>query len=62
MLCTCDSQTGVAFDAAGIGRSYGALLTDVVTGVAHRAGSTIFAVFVGANPRVKSYLPTHFLP
>ncbi|TFK97318.1 Neutral/alkaline nonlysosomal ceramidase [Pterulicium gracile] len=54
-------QTGVAFDAAGIGRSYGALLTDVVTGVAHRAGSTIFAVFVGANPRNNLRLGGTFL-
>ncbi|CAE6505603.1 unnamed protein product [Rhizoctonia solani] len=42
-------QTGVVFDAAPIGKSFGSVLTDVTT--SYKRGQTVTAVFQGANPR-----------
>ncbi|KAJ7074829.1 Neutral/alkaline nonlysosomal ceramidase [Mycena belliarum] len=44
-------QTSVKFDAAPIGKHFGQILKDVVTTVPYHAGDTVFAEFVGANPR-----------
>lgn len=41
--------TGVVYDGAGIGRSYGQVTTDVSP--TYTAGSLVSATFVGANPR-----------
>jgi neutral ceramidase len=45
-------QTGVVFDAAPIGKSFGQVLIDVAK-TAYKAGDTVIAQFVGANPRVR---------
>ncbi|KAJ7610768.1 hypothetical protein B0H17DRAFT_219200 [Mycena rosella] len=42
--------TGVVFDAAPIGKSFGQVLINVVTNVAYKAGDTVVAQFVSANP------------
>jgi neutral ceramidase len=47
-------QTGVVFDAAPIGKSFGQVLIDVVKTAAYKAGDTVVAQFVGANPRVRA--------
>jgi neutral ceramidase len=47
-------QTGVVFDAAPIGKSFGQVLIDVANTAFH-AGNTVVAQFVGANPRVCFY-------
>ncbi|KAG8733489.1 hypothetical protein FRC11_005782 [Ceratobasidium sp. 423] len=44
-------QTGVVFDAAPIGKSFGSVLTDVSTSTPYKRGQTVTAVFQGANPR-----------
>ncbi|QRW12870.1 hypothetical protein RhiLY_11869 [Ceratobasidium sp. AG-Ba] len=44
-------QTGVVFDAAPIGKSFGSVLTDVSTTTPYKRGQTVTAVFQGANPR-----------
>ncbi|KAJ1306069.1 hypothetical protein OPQ81_010781 [Rhizoctonia solani] len=44
-------QTGVVFDAAPIGKSFGSILTDVSTSTPYKRGQTVTAVFQGANPR-----------
>lgn len=44
-------QTGVVFDAAPIGKSFGSVLTDVSTSTPYKSGQTVTAVFQGANPR-----------
>ncbi|KAG8680803.1 hypothetical protein FRC08_016049 [Ceratobasidium sp. 394] len=44
-------QTGVVFDAAPIGKKFGAVLTDVSATTAYKRGQTVTAVFQGANPR-----------
>ncbi|THU89409.1 Neutral/alkaline nonlysosomal ceramidase [Dendrothele bispora CBS 962.96] len=54
-------QTGVVFDAAPIGKRFGDVLTDVSTTSAYRAGDTVFAQFVGANPRNNLRLEGTFL-
>ncbi|KAI0042653.1 Neutral/alkaline nonlysosomal ceramidase [Auriscalpium vulgare] len=43
-------RTGVVFDSAGIGHSFGDVLTDV-SASSFSAGQTVSATFVGANPR-----------
>jgi len=42
-------QTPVVFDAAPLGKKFGAVLTDVSS--SYRVGQTVSAQFVGANPR-----------
>ncbi|KAJ6571882.1 Neutral/alkaline nonlysosomal ceramidase [Mycena capillaripes] len=54
-------QTGVVFDSAPIGKSFGSVLIDVVTTTAYHAGSTVLAQFVGANPRNNLRLEGTFL-
>ncbi|KDR69911.1 hypothetical protein GALMADRAFT_255768 [Galerina marginata CBS 339.88] len=54
-------QTGVVFDAAPIGKKFGAVLTDVKTTPAYHAGDTVSALFVGANPRNNLRLEGTFL-
>ncbi|KAG5641221.1 hypothetical protein DXG03_005696 [Asterophora parasitica] len=49
-------QTGVVFDATPIGKKFGAVLVDVKTSPAYRAGDKVSAQFVGANPRVSTVL------
>ncbi|KAG9080339.1 hypothetical protein FRC06_006763, partial [Ceratobasidium sp. 370] len=44
-------QTGVAFDAAPIRKSFGAVLTDVSTTTSYKQGQIVTAVFQGANLR-----------
>ncbi|GME28464.1 Neutral alkaline nonlysosomal ceramidase [Neofusicoccum parvum] len=41
--------TGVVFDSAGIGKSFGDVVTDVSS--SYSAGDVVTATFVGANPR-----------
>jgi len=47
-------QTGVVFDSAGIGHKFGDVLVDVPGSPTFKAGQTVSAQFVGANPRVRS--------
>ncbi|KAH9485768.1 Neutral ceramidase 2 [Psilocybe cubensis] len=54
-------QTGVVFDASPIGKKFGAVLTDVNTNAPYHAGDTVFAQFVGANPRNNLRLEGTFL-
>ncbi|KAH9888505.1 Neutral/alkaline nonlysosomal ceramidase [Cubamyces lactineus] len=54
-------QTGVVFDAAGIGRDFGDVLTDVRTSSPYTAGEAVIATFVGANPRNNLRLEQTFL-
>ncbi|KAF9258342.1 Neutral/alkaline nonlysosomal ceramidase [Marasmius fiardii PR-910] len=54
-------QTGVVFDAAPIGKSFGDVLTDVRTSSPYRVGETVIAEFVGANPRNNLRLEGTFL-
>ncbi|KAJ7775713.1 Neutral/alkaline nonlysosomal ceramidase [Mycena maculata] len=54
-------QTAVIFDAAPIGKSFGQVMTDVITTTAYQAGQTVFAIFVGANPRNNLRLEGTFL-
>ncbi|KAJ7815949.1 Neutral/alkaline nonlysosomal ceramidase [Mycena olivaceomarginata] len=53
-------QTGVVFDAAPIGKSFGQVLIDVAK-TAYKAGDTVIAQFVGANPRNNLRLEGTFL-
>ncbi|KAJ7121911.1 Neutral/alkaline nonlysosomal ceramidase [Mycena filopes] len=53
--------TGVKFDAAGLGRHFGGILEDVRPVPAYRRGETVFARFVGANPRNNLRLEGTFL-
>ncbi|KAL0955527.1 hypothetical protein HGRIS_001765 [Hohenbuehelia grisea] len=53
-------QTAVVFDAAPIGKRFGAVLTDVKS-TPYRAGDTVRAQFVGANPRNNLRLDSTFL-
>ncbi|KAF8622942.1 hypothetical protein AX15_006618 [Amanita polypyramis BW_CC] len=53
-------QTGVVFDAAPFGRQFGQVLQDVKS-TPYNAGSTVFALFVGANPRNNLRLEGTFL-
>ncbi|KAI0644858.1 Neutral/alkaline nonlysosomal ceramidase [Trametes meyenii] len=54
-------RTGVVFDAAGIGRNFGDVLTDVRTSSPYKAGEAVIATFVGANPRNNLRLEQTFL-
>ncbi|KAE9406821.1 Neutral/alkaline nonlysosomal ceramidase, partial [Gymnopus androsaceus JB14] len=54
-------QTPVVFDAAPIFTSFGDVQTDVSTAVPYAAGQTVFATFVGANPRNDLRLEGTFL-
>ncbi|KAF8058537.1 Neutral/alkaline nonlysosomal ceramidase [Lyophyllum atratum] len=54
-------QTGVVFDSAPIGKKFGAVLVDVKTSPAYRAGDKVSAQFVGANPRNNLRLEGTFL-
>ncbi|KAF8181831.1 Neutral/alkaline nonlysosomal ceramidase [Pholiota molesta] len=54
-------QTGVVFDAAPFGKKFGQVLTDVNTGAAYKAGDTVVATFVGADPRNNLRLEGTFL-
>jgi len=54
-------QLPVVFDAAPFGSSFGKLKTDVSTTVPYTAGETVFATFVGANPRNNLRLEGTFL-
>ncbi|KAJ7740568.1 Neutral/alkaline nonlysosomal ceramidase [Mycena metata] len=56
-----DLNTGVVFDAAPIGKSFGQVLIDVVKTTAYKAGQTVVAQFVGANPRNNLHLEGTFL-
>ena len=40
-------QTGVVFDAPGIGKSFGDIITDVRTSSPYRAGEAVIATFIG---------------
>ncbi|KAF9558125.1 ceramidase [Agrocybe pediades] len=53
-------QTAVVFDAAPIGKKFGAVLTDV-NNTPYHAGDTVSAQFVGANPRNNLRLEGTFL-
>ncbi|KAJ7661420.1 Neutral/alkaline nonlysosomal ceramidase [Mycena polygramma] len=53
-------QPGVIFDAAPIGKKFGQVLIDVAT-TAYKAGDTVVAQFVGANPRNNLRLEGTFL-
>jgi hypothetical protein len=46
-------QIGVSFDSAGIGHEFGDVLVDVPSSSTFKAGQTVSAQFVGANPRVR---------
>ncbi|KAF7351861.1 hypothetical protein MVEN_01147500 [Mycena venus] len=48
-------QTGVKFDAAPFGKHFGQAVQDVRTTAPYRAGETVFARFVGANPRASRF-------
>ncbi|KAK7053720.1 Neutral/alkaline nonlysosomal ceramidase [Favolaschia claudopus] len=52
--------TGVVLDAAPIGKSFGQVLVDVAK-TAYKAGDTVVAQFVGANPRNNLHLEGTFL-
>ncbi|KAJ7190130.1 Neutral/alkaline nonlysosomal ceramidase [Mycena pura] len=54
-------QTEVMFDAAPLGKTFGQVLQDVSADAPYRAGETVFAVFVGANPRNNLHLEDTFL-
>ncbi|KAI0740585.1 Neutral/alkaline nonlysosomal ceramidase [Earliella scabrosa] len=54
-------QTGVVFDAPGIGKSFGDIITDVRTSSPYRAGEAVIATFIGANPRNNLRLEQTFL-
>ncbi|KAJ3485758.1 hypothetical protein NLJ89_g11872 [Agrocybe chaxingu] len=54
-------QTAVVFDAEPIGQRFGNVLTDVSTTATYRAGQTVAAQFVGANPRNNLRLEGTFL-
>ncbi|CAE7146577.1 unnamed protein product [Rhizoctonia solani] len=54
-------QTGVVFDAAPIGKSFGSVLTDVSTSTPYKRGQTVTAVFQGANPRNNLRLERTFM-
>ncbi|KAF7300950.1 Neutral ceramidase [Mycena indigotica] len=54
-------QTGVVFDAAPIGQSFGQVLVDVATNRSYTAGQTVSAQFVGANPRNNLRLEETFM-
>ncbi|KAF9047592.1 ceramidase [Panaeolus papilionaceus] len=54
-------QTAVVFDAAPIGKRFGAVSSDVNTSTPYRAGATVAAQFVGANPRNNLRLEGTFL-
>ncbi|KAJ7066898.1 Neutral/alkaline nonlysosomal ceramidase [Mycena belliarum] len=53
-------QTGVVFDAPPIGKSFGQVLVDVAK-TTYKAGDTVVAQFVGANPRNNLRLEGTFL-
>ncbi|KAF9449265.1 Neutral/alkaline nonlysosomal ceramidase [Macrolepiota fuliginosa MF-IS2] len=53
-------QTGVVFDAAPIGKSFGSVLADV-NSTPYNAGDTVHVQFVGANPRNNLRLESTFL-
>ncbi|KAJ6506372.1 Neutral/alkaline nonlysosomal ceramidase [Mycena vitilis] len=53
-------QPGVIFDAAPIGKKFGQVLIDVAK-TAYKAGDTVVAQFVGANPRNNLHLEGTFL-
>ncbi|KDN46829.1 hypothetical protein RSAG8_03906, partial [Rhizoctonia solani AG-8 WAC10335] len=54
-------QTGVVFDAAPIGKSFGSVLTDVTTSSAYKRGQKVTATFQAANPRNNLRLERTFL-
>lgn len=51
-------QLPVVFDSAPFGSSFGQIQTDVGT-TPYQEGQTVFATFVGANPRVRAFF-SHF--
>jgi len=53
-------QTGVVFDAAPIGHSFGQVLQDV-NSIPYSANETVYVLFVGANPRNNLRLEGTFL-
>ncbi|KAJ7064710.1 Neutral/alkaline nonlysosomal ceramidase [Mycena amicta] len=53
-------QTGVVFDAAPFGKSFGSVLVDA-SSTPYKAGQTVSAQFVGANPRNNLRLEGTFL-
>jgi len=54
-------QTGVVYDGAPIGQSFGDVNTDVDTSSAYAIGDTVWAQFVGADPRNNLRLQDTFL-
>jgi len=54
-------RTGVFFDGAGIGHGFGDVLVDVPNSSTFKAGQTVSAQFVGANPRNDLRLEGTFL-
>ena len=48
-------QPAVVFDAPPIGKTFGAVLSDVQTSAPYHAGDIVSAQFVGANPRVSEF-------
>ncbi|THH28983.1 hypothetical protein EUX98_g5201 [Antrodiella citrinella] len=54
-------QTAVVFDGAPFGQQFGQVIADVNTGTAYKAGDTVVAQFVGANPRNNLRLEDTFL-
>lgn len=54
-------QTGVVFDAAPIGKSFGSVLTDVNKTTAYKRGERVTATFQAANPRNNLRLEGTFL-
>jgi len=54
-------QTSVVYDAAPIGKKFGAVMTDVSTSATYHPGDTVSAKFVGANPRNNLRLEGTFL-
>jgi neutral ceramidase len=47
-------QTDVKFDAPPLGKHFGQTLQDVRIAAPYKPRETVFARFVGANPRVSS--------
>jgi len=54
-------RTAVFFDSPGAGQKFGGLLADVPKGSTFKAGQTVSAQFVGANPRNNLRLEGTFL-
>jgi len=54
-------RIGVTFDSPGIGHNFGDVLIDVHSSSPYTAGQTVWAQFVGANPRNNLRLEDSFL-